>query len=50
VDTTLAATCFKENVILITNDNDFKKVKEEGIIKIWSVSEAIRNLMRDFDG
>ncbi|MFQ5884006.1 MAG: type II toxin-antitoxin system VapC family toxin [Thermoplasmata archaeon] len=40
-----AATCLKANVILITNDKDFDRIRDEGIIEVWSTSEAIRKLL-----
>jgi len=41
-----AAACFKTNSILITNDKDFQELKNHGIIQVWSISEAIRRLLK----
>ncbi len=40
-----AATCLKADAILITNDKDFDRIREEGIIGVWSTSKAIRGLL-----
>lgn len=40
-----AATCLKADAILITNDRDFDRVRDEGIIKVWSTAEAIMRLL-----
>ena len=40
-----AATCLKADAILITNDKDFDRIRDEGIIKAWSTSEAIEKLL-----
>lgn len=40
-----AATCLQTGAALITNDRHFDLIKEEGIIKVLSVSEAIRKLL-----
>ncbi|SEV92706.1 type II toxin-antitoxin system VapC family toxin [Thermococcus thioreducens] len=45
-DAVHAATCLKTGAILITNDRHFEKVAEEGLIKVWSISEAIRKILR----
>ena len=39
------ATCLQTGAALITNDRHFDLIKEEGIIKVLSVSEAIRKLL-----
>ena len=41
-----AATCLKTNCILITNDNDFQELKRVGIVEIWTISEAVRKLLK----
>lgn len=41
-----AATCLKTGAILITNDKDFNKIKRKGLIEVWSISEAIKKLLR----
>ena len=39
-----AATCLQAKAVLITNDRDFDRIKESGIIEVWSIREAIRRL------
>jgi predicted nucleic acid-binding protein len=39
------ATCLQTGSILMTNDRHFDKIKAEGIIEVWSVSKAIRQLV-----
>jgi len=39
-----AATCLVTGAVLITNDRDFDRVGEAGLIEVWSISEAIRKL------
>jgi len=41
-----AATCLQTNSILITNDRHFDRIRNEGIIKVWSTAEAIRKLLK----
>ncbi|KPQ41414.1 MAG: hypothetical protein MPEBLZ_04055 [Candidatus Methanoperedens nitroreducens] len=45
VDIVHAATCLQENSILITNDKHFDKISQNKIIEVWSISEAIENLL-----
>ncbi|TET89502.1 MAG: PIN domain-containing protein [Methanomassiliicoccales archaeon] len=40
-----AATCLRADAILITNDKDFDRIRDEGVIKVWSVSKAIERLL-----
>lgn len=40
-----AAACLKSEAVLITNDKHFNKIRDEGIIKVWNVSKAIRELL-----
>jgi len=40
-----AASCLQTNSILITNDKHFDRIRNEGIIKVWSTTEAIRNVL-----
>jgi len=42
-----AATCLKANAILITNDKDFDKIAKVGIIKVWSITKAIKELLKE---
>ncbi|MEM3402900.1 MAG: PIN domain-containing protein [Candidatus Hadarchaeales archaeon] len=46
VDALLAATCLQEGAVLITNDRHFDKINREGIIEVWSTSEAIRKILK----
>jgi predicted nucleic acid-binding protein len=39
-----ASTCLQSRAVLITNDRDFDRIKESGVIEVWSLSEAIRKL------
>lgn len=40
-----AATCLHVGATLISNDAHFKRIKEEGLIEVWSISEAIERLL-----
>lgn len=40
-----AATSLQTRAVLITNDTDFDKIRRSGIIKVWSISEAIRRIL-----
>ncbi|MCL5318274.1 MAG: PIN domain-containing protein [Thaumarchaeota archaeon] len=42
-----AATSLQTNAIRITNDKDFDMIRRSEIIRVWSISEAIRNLLTD---
>jgi len=42
-----AATCLKANAILITSDKDFNRIAKTGIIEVWSVTRAIRELLKE---
>jgi predicted nucleic acid-binding protein len=44
-DVLFAATCLQEGAVMITNDRDFDKISEAGIIEVWSISEAIGALL-----
>jgi predicted nucleic acid-binding protein len=39
-----AASCLQSKAVLITNDRDFDRIKESGVIEVWNISEAIRKL------
>ena len=45
-DAVHAATCLKTGATLITNDRHFERVAEEGLIEVWSISDAIRKILR----
>src|ERR1035437_797231 len=38
------ATCLQSRAVLITNDRDFDRIKESGLIEVWGIGEAIRKL------
>lgn len=40
-----AAACLQTGSALITNDRHFDRIRDEGIIKVLSVSEAIKGLL-----
>jgi predicted nucleic acid-binding protein len=44
-DVVHAATCLHTAAVLITNDKHFDKIRDAGIIRVWSISEAIKNLL-----
>jgi len=39
------ASCLQTNSILITNDRHFERIRNEGIIKVWSTTEVIRKVL-----
>jgi predicted nucleic acid-binding protein len=39
-----AATCLQSGAVLITNDRDFDRIRDSGIIEVWSIGEAIKRL------
>jgi predicted nucleic acid-binding protein len=39
-----AATCLQERAILVTNDRHFDRIRDEGIVDVWSISRAVRSL------
>ena len=39
-----AATCLQEHAILITNDRHFDRIRDEGIVEVWSIAQALRSL------
>jgi predicted nucleic acid-binding protein len=43
-DVVHAATCLQSGSVLITNDKDFDKIKDSGIIGVWSTTQAIEML------
>ncbi|MBD3207105.1 PIN domain-containing protein [Candidatus Bathyarchaeota archaeon] len=46
VDIIHAATCLQTDSILITNDKHFKKIKQEGIIKIWNIKKSLNEILK----
>jgi len=41
-----AATCLKANAILVTNDKDFDRIAKTDVIKVWSITRAVRELLK----
>ena len=41
-----AATCLQANVTLISNDHHFNRIRDEAIIKVWNITEAIKKLLK----
>jgi len=40
-----AATCLQAGAMLVSNDHHFDKIRDEGIIEVWSTARAIRELL-----
>ncbi|MGQ9479730.1 MAG: PIN domain-containing protein [Thermoproteota archaeon] len=40
-----AATCLKANATLITNDKHFDRIKQVGLVKVISTSEALKKIL-----
>jgi len=40
-----AATCLQTNAVLISNDHHFNRIRDEGIIKVWTITEALNKLL-----
>jgi len=41
-----AAACLQTDSILVTNDRHFDSIRDQGIIKVWSTTKAIRRLLK----
>ena len=39
-----AATCLQERAVLVSNDKHFDRIRDEGVIEVWSIARAIRSL------
>ena len=39
-----AATCLQADAILITNDHHFDRIRDNRIISVWGITEAIRKI------
>lgn len=48
-DVVHAATCLSTGAVLITNDKHFDRIKEAGVIEVWSITKAINRVLRDKD-
>jgi predicted nucleic acid-binding protein len=44
-DVAHAATCLKTGSTLISDDHDFDRIRDEGIIDVWSTKTAIDELL-----
>ena len=44
-----AATCLYADAILITNDNHFNKIKNDGLVEVWSNTKAIKRVLDGID-
>jgi len=44
-----AATCLYADAILISNDNHFGKIKNSGLVEVWSNTKAIKILIDGID-
>jgi len=40
-----AATCLHAGAVLISNDRHFEGIERTGLIEVWTISEAIKNLL-----
>jgi predicted nucleic acid-binding protein len=40
-----AGTCLQTGATLITNDHHFDRIRKEGIINVWTITEAIGRLL-----
>lgn len=40
-----AATCLSAGGILISNDKHFEKIRQEELIEVWTISEAIAKML-----
>jgi predicted nucleic acid-binding protein len=44
-DVVHAATCLETGAVMITNDAHFKRINESGLIEVWNISRAIKELL-----
>ncbi len=40
-----AATCLETGATIITNDAHFRKIQEAGLIEVWNITRAIREIL-----
>jgi len=40
-----AAVCLQTDATLITNDRHFRRIGKEGVVEVWSISQAIKRLL-----
>lgn len=41
-----AATCLQERAILVSNDRHFDRIRDEGVVEVWTIAKAIRSVER----
>jgi len=39
-----AATCLQEGAILISNDKHFDRIRDEGVLEVWSITKAMQSM------
>ncbi len=39
-----AATCLRERAVLVSNDKHFDKIRDEGMVEVWTITKAMRSL------
>lgn len=39
-----AATCLQERAVLISNDKHFDRIRDAGVLEVWSITKAIRSV------
>ena len=44
-DVVHAATCLQTDAVLVTNDKHFDVIKDAKVITVWSISQAIHNVL-----
>ena len=45
-DAVHAATCLKTKAVIITNDKHFEKIGKEGLIEVWKIEKAMREILQ----
>ncbi len=41
---THAGACLPEGAVLVSHDRHFRGIREEGVVEVWTTSEALRRL------
>ena len=44
-DVVHSAVCLKADAVLVKNDKDFGRIREERVIEVWDISEALERLL-----
>ena len=39
-----AASCLQERAVLVSNDKHFDRIRDLGVVELWSITRAIRSL------